>query len=230
MCPSELIQDDVDDEDKEEDVAEMAVGPSQELEAVSRAAVECLQHLLINRSQLNTDRAAGFARQLLSISLHTMPHVALATNAVVSGLVQRFPKLGAMMDTERGAFGQYRPDVADPEYCNALSSTAWEVSLLATHYHPLVASYAKCNAAHSKPPASLATTGALDLFRLYNSAPGGTFDLRPAMQQPPRSNHQLKKRPLALPDSPDEDDWIKCSPEEHLEKFNFFQAMRDSVY
>jgi len=216
LIPDELLEDEdegVEDEDEDEDEEkeekeepEQAEGPGEDAAAVSRMVIECLQHLLINKSQLNTDRAAGFARHLLTCSLQCQPNVAIAVQSVLIGLIQRFPKLGAMFDTERGAFGQYRADVEDPEYCNALSSTAWEVCLLQAHYHPTVATFAKAIATGNKLPLSLGAASALDLYRTFNCAPGCTFDLRPAMDQPPKKKDH-KKRPLSVPETPI-DEWV----------------------
>jgi len=172
--------------------------------ALSRSAVECLQHLLINRGQMNTDRAAGFVRHLLTCAQQAPAHVALAILGIVHGLMLRFPKLSGLMDIERGSFGQYRPDVADPEYCNALSSTAWDISLLASHYHPTVASFAKSIASVTTPADNLGTTPALDLYRTFCSSSSGSFDLRPAMElsKSKLEKKSSKRRPLMMPLAP----------------------------
>ena len=45
-----------------------------------------------------------------------------------------------MMDSEhdRAAMGAYRPDVANPDYCNPFAVALWETSTLRHHYHPAV--------------------------------------------------------------------------------------------
>ncbi|KAH6918617.1 nucleolar complex-associated protein 3 [Coprinopsis sp. MPI-PUGE-AT-0042] len=90
-------------------------------------------------------RAAAFAKRLLMASLHWPPPVALRTVTFVRGLVAKNPKLEGMLTTEdRTHSGVYRPDVDDPQVCQALESSFYELHLFAGDYlNPRVGEEAK---------------------------------------------------------------------------------------
>ncbi len=78
------------------------------------------------------------------------------------------------------------------------------------HAYVKVATFGKCIASQSQLPGTLGTSAALDAYRMFNTAPGGTFDLRPAMQPPVKKT--AKKRPLQMPDEPIDGMWLKRVP------------------
>lgn len=90
-------------------------------------------------------RAAAFAKRLLTASLHWPPPVALRTVTFVRGLIAKNPKLEGMLMTEdRTHNGVYRPDVDDPQVCQALESSFYELHLFAGGYlNPRVGEEAK---------------------------------------------------------------------------------------
>lgn len=52
---------------------------------------------------------------------------------------QAHPRSQNLLESESMGTGLFRPDIEDPELCNAESTTSWELSLLAKrHYHPTV--------------------------------------------------------------------------------------------
>nr|VWO98758.1 Tubulin beta chain (Beta-tubulin) [Ganoderma boninense] len=82
-------------------------------------------------------RAAAFAKRLLSAALHWPPATAARAVAFVGELVERDPKLEALLATEdRAGNGVYRPDVDDPQVCNAFGfgSAFWELRTLAASH------------------------------------------------------------------------------------------------
>ncbi|PIL23912.1 hypothetical protein GSI_13663 [Ganoderma sinense ZZ0214-1] len=82
-------------------------------------------------------RAAAFAKRLLSAALHWPPATAARAVGFVAGLVERDPKLEALLSTEdRAGNGVYRPDVDDPQVCNAFGfgSAFWELHTLAASH------------------------------------------------------------------------------------------------
>ena len=83
-------------------------------------------------------RSAAFAKRLLSAALQWPTATAARAVAFVADLVERDPKLEALLSTEdRAGNGVYRPDVDDPQVCNAFGfgSAFWELRTLASgHY------------------------------------------------------------------------------------------------
>ena len=82
-------------------------------------------------------RAAAFAKRLLSAALHWPPGTAARAVGFVAALVERDPKLEALLSTEDSAGnGVYRSDVDDPQVCNAfgVGSAFWELHTLATDH------------------------------------------------------------------------------------------------
>ncbi|KZT68113.1 nucleolar complex-associated protein 3 [Daedalea quercina L-15889] len=80
-------------------------------------------------------RAAAFAKRLLTAALHWPPATASRAIEVVGVLVERDPKLEALLSTEdRGGNGLYRPDLDDPQLSNPFGTTFWELHVLA-HRH-----------------------------------------------------------------------------------------------
>ncbi|RPD66048.1 nucleolar complex-associated protein 3 [Lentinus tigrinus ALCF2SS1-7] len=81
-------------------------------------------------------RSAAFAKRLLSAALQWPPATAARAIELVSVLVERDPKLEALLSTEdRAGNGVYRPDVDDPQVCNAFGTSFWELRLLAAEHY-----------------------------------------------------------------------------------------------
>ncbi|KAH8099477.1 nucleolar complex-associated protein 3 [Cristinia sonorae] len=80
-------------------------------------------------------RSAAFAKRLLTASLHWPPATALLALTFVTNLVERDPKLEALLSTEdRSVNGVYRGDLDDPQVCNPFGTSFWEVHLLARNH------------------------------------------------------------------------------------------------
>ena len=76
-------------------------------------------------------RSAAFAKRLIGASLHWPPSTALRAMEFVGTLVERDPKLEALLSTgDRSVNGVYRPDVDDPQLCNAFGTNFWELNTL----------------------------------------------------------------------------------------------------
>ncbi|EPT05997.1 hypothetical protein FOMPIDRAFT_1026864 [Fomitopsis schrenkii] len=80
-------------------------------------------------------RAAAFAKRLLTAALQWPPATAVRAIELVGVLVEKDPKLEALLSTEdRGGNGLYRPDIDDPQLSNPFGTTFWELHVLA-HRH-----------------------------------------------------------------------------------------------
>ena len=90
-------------------------------------------------------RSAAFAKRLTGASLHWPPSTALRAIEFVGTLVERDPKLEALLSTDdRSVDGVYRPDLDDPQLCNPFGTNLWELhSLSETHWDKRVKVAAK---------------------------------------------------------------------------------------
>ena len=85
-------------------------------------------------------RSAAFAKRLLTASLQWPAPTAARAVAFVGSLLERDPKLEALLSTEdRSVDGVYRPELDDPQLCNPFGTSLWELPVLArTHGSPQV--------------------------------------------------------------------------------------------
>jgi len=93
---------------------------------------------LCDQPQPEQERAAAFVKRLASLTTALPPHQATACLVIVQQILQRYPRSTVLLDNDAGG-GMFRPDIDNPEHCGALSSTLWETSLLAAHWHPALA-------------------------------------------------------------------------------------------
>lgn len=76
-------------------------------------------------------RSAAFAKRLLTASLQWAPNTATRAIDFVGTLIERDPKLEALLSTdERSVDGVYRPELDDPQLCNAFGTNFWELYVL----------------------------------------------------------------------------------------------------
>lgn len=81
-------------------------------------------------------RSAAFAKRLLAASLQWPPSTATRAIEFVGTLIERDPKLEALLSTdERSVDGVYRPELDDPQLCNPFGTNFWELHVLsASHW------------------------------------------------------------------------------------------------
>ena len=80
-------------------------------------------------------RSAAFAKRLLTASLQWPPHTATRAITFVGELVERDPKLEALLSTDdRSVNGVYRPELDDPQLCNPFGTNFWELHVLARRH------------------------------------------------------------------------------------------------
>ncbi|CAM9580999.1 unnamed protein product [Scytosiphon promiscuus] len=112
---------------------------------------DCLDAALGKRRELSTARVSAMIKRLLSVSLQMTqsanPAWGLGAGGLLRGahrLLLRYPAAQQLLENEqdRPGSGPYRPDLTNPEHANALSSAAWELSLLRNSSEPAIAAVA----------------------------------------------------------------------------------------
>ena len=81
-------------------------------------------------------RSAAFAKRLLTAALHWPPATVLRVLDFVRTLLVKEPALESLLSTDdRVADGIYRPELDDPQLCNAFATNFWELRHLEkTHW------------------------------------------------------------------------------------------------
>lgn len=97
--------------------------------------LQCLAAAFIKRREYSTVRVAAFIKQIFTVAMHTPSSTSVPLIALARQMLQRYPSVHQMLESESDIItsGQYRPDVADPEYSNPFSTSAWEISNLKFH-------------------------------------------------------------------------------------------------
>lgn len=139
--------------------------------------IKSLELMLTHRRILALERVAAYAKRILTLSLHLPPQCIIATLIVLNQIFRKYPKTQQILDTEIAGMGNYMPEVADPEHCNAFAATAWEFSLLIEHVHPSVANLAKMIL--NQDP--ITETNAMRMFHQFDFVHNGIV---PSMQRP----------------------------------------------
>ena len=52
-------------------------------------------------------------------------------------------KSGIILDNDCVGSGLFRPEISDPEYCNADGTTLWELAVFRKHYETTLKNYAQ---------------------------------------------------------------------------------------
>ena len=85
------------------------------------------------------------------LSLQLLHNGTLSCLGLVKLSMQMNTAVNILLDTDKSVGdGDYRPEIEDAEYCNASSTCLYELSLLRSHYHPVVRKYAS-HIAHEAP-------------------------------------------------------------------------------
>lgn len=77
------------------------------------------------------------------LSLQLLHNGTLSCLGLVKLTMQMNRTVNILLDTDKSVGdGDYRPEIEDAEYCNASNTCLYELSLLKSHYHPVVKKYA----------------------------------------------------------------------------------------
>ncbi|CAI5479522.1 unnamed protein product [Closterium sp. Yama58-4] len=146
--------------EEEDSLEEEVITPGGSAVASLEAAlVSALQEVFMSSGHRQADmtRCAAFIKRLSAAALHLSAAGAVAVLLVVRHLLLRYPRCRVLLDKDPdddlhasggglgpyGGLARYDPAAPEPELSAALTSFLWELSLLARHYHPHVASLAR---------------------------------------------------------------------------------------
>ncbi|CAI5459022.1 unnamed protein product [Closterium sp. Yama58-4] len=146
--------------EEEDSLEEEVITPGDSAVASLEAAlVSALQEVFMSSGHRQADmtRCAAFIKRLSAAALHLSAAGAVAVLLVVRHLLLRYPRCRVLLDKDPdddlhasggglgpyGGLARYDPAAPEPELSAALTSFLWELSLLARHYHPHVASLAR---------------------------------------------------------------------------------------
>lgn len=116
------------------------VGTEENSRRNTQILLHCLSSAFIKRREYSTVRIAAFLKQMLTVAMHAPVYTSVPLLALARQILQRYPSAQQLLESESDVItaGQYTPDVADPEHSNPFSTSAWELSCMKFHVHPLV--------------------------------------------------------------------------------------------
>ena len=106
--------------------------------------INTLQLMLDNTQCMHQERALGFAKRICISSLVKTPSLSAGLLFSIRSLLRRDFVTDNLLSNESLAGARYRPDLTDPDTCEAKSSCLWELSLLSSHFHPVISKMAEC--------------------------------------------------------------------------------------
>eukprot|EP00040_Diaphanoeca_grandis_P021963 m.117530 g.117530 ORF g.117530 m.117530 type:complete len:832 (+) comp28584_c7_seq1:97-2592(+) len=165
-------------------------------------AMICTRLLLNERREVSLERVGAFTKRLALVAIQLQRHNQTVTAlSNIRTMMQRYPKLETLLDSDSMSTAIYRPEVPEPEHSNPLATPLWELVVLNKHYYPWVKTYAKhlafgapSSGTNSLPP-KLGRAVPHALSKALDSRQHG-FCFNPPMQKP--KIHPLRKN---LPDS-----------------------------
>jgi len=103
-------------------------------------ALSSLQDMLIKRrKKVSIARVLAFTKRVGTLSLQLDHSGAVGCLSLLRQLHTTHSAAKQLLDSEHEVGnGVFDPSLPDPEHCCASNTTAWEHSLLTTHYHPIV--------------------------------------------------------------------------------------------
>mgnify|MGYP002386404717 FL=1 len=114
-------------------------------------ALTAISTTLQQIKSMSTDRVAAFVKRMVHISTQLEPHAALAVLSVAHRIMQAYPRVAGLLDTEQTGNGVYRYDIDDPDLAAPFASALWDFAALQKHYHPTLAKLAVRIARVRKP-------------------------------------------------------------------------------
>jgi len=155
--------------------------------------VRAIQRFIGGFKQVDQARMAAFSKRLASASMGMEAGECLGSLGVVRQILASYPRVRNLLENERIGNGVFQMDLDDPEHAQGMSAVLWDLSLLASHYHPTCAAAARevanlpLNGAIAPPPGSHAPS---ELAKTHSTLRG---DFNPPMVEPPT----LRAKPRA---------------------------------
>ncbi|XP_055594720.1 nucleolar complex protein 3 homolog [Uranotaenia lowii] len=133
--------------------------------------------LLKRRNNITYHRYLAFVKRLSMMSLQVLHNGALGCLGVIKSAMQLNSSLDILLDTESTVgSGKFDPNVEEPEFSNASSTSLYELTALHRHYHPTVRKMAN-NIANGVPssgvgmlPVEIGKLSPVELFHKYDSS------------------------------------------------------------
>ncbi|RKP09789.1 nucleolar complex-associated protein-domain-containing protein [Thamnocephalis sphaerospora] len=112
-----------------------------------------LDALLLQRKHVPVERVAAFLKRIATASLHLSPAMAVQSLDRIRSVIQRKAQLDTLLSDEDGRLGNgvHLPELDDPDLCNPLATSMWELALFKAsalahpypdHYDPKVREHA----------------------------------------------------------------------------------------
>ncbi|XP_034251483.1 nucleolar complex protein 3 homolog [Thrips palmi] len=184
--------------------------------------------LIKRRKKVSHQRVLAFTKRLATLSLHLLHNGSLSCLGHIKNVIQLNKFADVLLDLDlSGGQGLYDPMLEEPEYCNASSSSLWEVALLQRHYHPHVRKYSHFIASGAPPtgagslPLDLAKLTADDLLFQYD---GSSVAFNPAIPPPKKviAKQKASKHYISIASLDEEVKRVMESPDKVV---NFYSAM-----
>ncbi|XP_028414221.1 nucleolar complex protein 3 homolog [Dendronephthya gigantea] len=108
-----------------------------------KIALDCLD-VMVNkrRKQVSIQRLLSYIKRLCTVSLYQSTSTSLALLSFARSFLQMNAKSGIILDNDCAGSGVFRPEIKDPEYSNADSTTLWELAVFQKHYETVLRNYA----------------------------------------------------------------------------------------
>lgn len=177
---------DIDLKDFYEKVYEILLDVPKEVDCIPNL-LNCIRLMISNYRNLDINRVAAFCKRLATICLCLPTNAALSLIITIQRLIQTFPALRQLLDIiEDKSVSSYNPYVNQPDTCNPLATSLWELTLLESHYHPTV-SERSSSVANGQGTQLIP----LDVFKQFDTSKGG---FNPSIPKPkPHSFEQVIK-------------------------------------
>ena len=157
-----------------------------DMDHVVPTACKCLELAVLRKKGLQLQIVAALLKQAMTVASILSPHSSMQLMHFCWHTLQRYPRARALLDGDQesrgvlasaGALGAVEYDASKPpEFCNALSTTSWELVPMQSHFHPFLAtvstSVAQVDEASLQPP-KFALAESADLRHAYNATRGG---------------------------------------------------------
>jgi len=150
-------------------------------------ALEVLIYLFEGRqSKSGNQTLNAIMKRLLSCCTDFPPEGIIATLTFVARVLQSNKTLQQILEDSDASMGVHLPDIDDPEHSNAEATSAWELAVLKSHYHPTIRKMAKSLPQRVAAPSVLPSPVAM--LREYDTQGGG---FRPQPVKP--AEHPLRR-------------------------------------